>query len=282
MHTAPPEPTIDCHVHVFDPQRFPYAADAWYLPTPAETGTAMQLGQVLDAHQVRHALIVGPNSGYGLDNRCLLNALAQGQGRYKGIAVVRNDASLSELQDLQAQGVVGVAFNVALLGTDFYANTAPLLQRLRDLGLWAQVQVQDEQLVAMNALLLGSGAKVLFDHCGRPNVAAGLAQAGFQTLLQWAATGRACVKLSGCAKFAAQPHPYADARPYVEALIQAFTPQALVWASDWPFLRAPSRIDYGPLRALVNDWFPDEEDRHAVLWDTPKRLFGFAPSHDIN
>ena len=117
------QPRIDCHVHVFDPARFPYADDAWYRPSGGETGTADNLGQVLDAHGVRHALIVGPNSGYGLDNRCLLDALARGEGRYKGIAVVRNDASRTELQDLQAAGVVGVAFNVALLGVDFYRDT---------------------------------------------------------------------------------------------------------------------------------------------------------------
>lgn len=270
------EPAIDCHVHVLDPLRFPYASDAWYLPSPAETGTPALLAQVLNAHHVRHALLVGPNSGYGLDNRCLLDTLAQGAGRYKGIAVVPNNASLTELQDLKAAGVVGVAFNAALLGTAFYADTAPLLQRLRDLDMWAQVQVESDQLLDLNPLLLDSGTKVLFDHCGRPNAAAGLDQAGFQAMLGWASTARACVKLSGCAKFATQPYPYADARLYVDALIDAFTPQALVWASDWPFLRAPARIDYGPLQALARDWLPDATDRRAVLWDTPKRLFGFG------
>jgi predicted TIM-barrel fold metal-dependent hydrolase len=274
----PPETAIDCHVHVLDPLRFPYASDTWYVPTPAETGTPALLAQVLDAHHVQHALLVGPNSGYGLDNRCLLDTLAQGAGRYKGIAVVPNDAGLAELQDLKAAGVVGVAFNAALLGTDFYANTAPLLQRLRDLDMWAQVQVEGDQLVAMNALLQDSGAKVLFDHCGRPKATAGLSQAGFEALLGWGAGGRACVKLSGCAKFATLPYPYADAQPYVNALIEAFTPQALVWASDWPFLRAPARIDYGPLQALVHQWLPNPDDRRAVLLETPQRLFGFAAS----
>lgn len=270
------EPAIDCHVHVFDPLRFPYAPDAWYVPMPAETGTPALLNQVLDAHQVRHALLVGPNSGYGQDNRCLLDTLAQNAGRYKGIAVVKNDAGRMELQDLKAAGVVGVAFNAALLGTPYYADTAPLLQRLRDLDMWVQIQVEKDQLLDLNALLLDSGNKVLFDHCGRPNVAAGVHQAGFQALLNWATTGRACVKLSGFAKFAVQPYPYADAQPYVDALIAAFTPQALVWASDWPFLRAPARIDYGPLLALAHDWLPDAHDRRTVLWDTPKRLFGFG------
>ena len=81
-------PLIDCHVHVLDPERFPFAADTAYRPSGAEIGTPDQLEQLLDAHGIRHALIVGPNSGYGLDNRCLLDALVQGQGRFKGIAVL--------------------------------------------------------------------------------------------------------------------------------------------------------------------------------------------------
>lgn len=267
---------IDCHVHVFDPARFPYAADTWYRPTDAETGTAAQLGHVLDAHGVRHALLVGPNSGYGLDNRCLLDAIAQGQGRYKGIAVVRNDASLGEMQDLQGAGIVGVAMNAALLGVDFYRDTAPLLQRLRDLGLWADVQVEGDQLVAMRPLLDDSGVRLVFDHCGRPVPAAGVGQAGFEALLELGRSGRAVVKLSGYTKCSARPYPHHDARPYIEALIAAFTPSSLVWASDWPYLRAPARIDYGPLLALVMKQLGNDAARQAVLQDTPARLFGFA------
>jgi predicted TIM-barrel fold metal-dependent hydrolase len=269
-------PLIDCHVHVFDPVRFPYAPDAWYVPVGGETGTADQLGQVLDAHGVMHALIVGPNSGYGLDNRCLLGALARGAGRYKGIAVVRNDAGRDELQELQAAGVVGVAFNAALLGVDFYRDCGPLLERLRELNLWAQVQVQADQLVALRPLLQSSGARLLFDHTGRPDPKAGLGQPGFQALLALAETGRACVKLSGHVKVSALPHPHPDVWPYVRELLRVHTPQALVWASDWPFLRAPARIDYGPLVALFEQMLPDADVRRAIGCETPRRLFGFG------
>jgi len=154
---------IDCHVHVLDPERFPYAPDTAYRPAGAETGSREQLGRLLDAHGIAQALIVGPNSGYGLDNRCLLDALAHGGGRYKGVAVVRNDASRAELQDLQAAGIVGAAFNAALLGVDFYRDIAPLLERLRELGLWAQMQVERDQLAALAPMLLDSGARLLFD-----------------------------------------------------------------------------------------------------------------------
>lgn len=267
---------IDCHVHVFDPVRFPYAQDAWYLPSGGEAGTVDNLGQVLDFHGVQHALIVGPNSGYGLDNRCLLDALARGAGRYKGVAVVNNHASRQELQDLQAAGVVGVAFNAALLGVDFYRNTGPLLAHLRELGMWAQVQVQADELVTLQPMLQDSGARLLFDHCGRPTPGAGVGQAGFAALLGLADTGRACVKLSGLTKCSDLPYPYPDAWPYVQALVEAYTPEALVWASDWPFLRAPARIDYGPLVTLFDQLLPDAAARQAVLWDTPRRLFNFG------
>jgi predicted TIM-barrel fold metal-dependent hydrolase len=276
MMTAPTSLRIDCHVHVFDPLRFAYAADTAYAPAGAEIATREQLGHVLDYHGVAHALIVGPNSGYGFDNRCLLDALGHGAGRYKGIAVVRNDASLAELQMLKAAGVVGVALNPALLGVAAYLDAAPLLANVRELDLWVQVQVQGDQLVELRPLLEASGAKVLIDHCGRPNVAAGLAQTGFQALLAMAGNGRTVVKLSGYAKISALPYPYDDLHPYVQALLAAFTPQALVWASDWPFLRAPQRIDYGPQLALFERWVPDSSARQAIMWDTPKRLFGFG------
>jgi predicted TIM-barrel fold metal-dependent hydrolase len=266
---------IDSHVHVIDPARFPYAPDAWYKPIGAEMGTAENLHQVLDAHGISQALLVGPNSGYNLDNRCMLDAIARSAGRFKGVALVRNDASLGELQDLKAQGVIGAAMNVSLLGVEFYNDIAPLLQRLRDLDMFAQMQVQHEQLVELKPMLVDSGAKLLFDHCGRPDPSKGVGQAGFTALLSLAETGRTSVKLSSLGKCSAVQHPYTDAWKFVQALIAAYTPQNLVWASDWPFLRAPARIDYGPILSLFEQLIPNAADRHAIQWETPKRLFGF-------
>jgi predicted TIM-barrel fold metal-dependent hydrolase len=269
---------IDSHVHVIDPARFPYAADAWYKPTGAEIGTTANLHQVLDAHGISKALLVGPNSGYNTDNRCILDAIAHSAGRFKGVALVHNNASLGELQDLKAQGVIGAAMNVSLLGVDFYSNIAPLLQHLRDLDMFAQMQVQHEQLLPLRDMLVDSGAKLVFDHCGRPDPAKGVQQAGFQALLALAETGRASVKLSGFNKASALPHPYPDALQFVHALIDAYTPHNLVWASDWPFLRAPARIDYAPLLKLFEQWVPDAKTRHTIQCETPKRLFGFGVS----
>jgi len=38
------------------------------------------------------------------------------------------------------------------------------------------------------------------------------------------------------------------------------------------------RIDYAPLLTLVERLIPDADERRRVLWDTPRRLFGFEAS----
>lgn len=271
------EPKIDCHVHVFDPARFPYDEHTHYRPMGQETGsTAAQLLQVMDAYGVRHALVVGPNSGYGLDNRCLLDAIARGNGRLKGLAVVTNAATRAELEALKAAGIVGVAWNVTHYGVEYYADGRGLLGRLAALDLFVGVQVEHAQLVPLVPMLVESGARILIDHCGRPTPADGLMEPGFQALLRLAATRRAFVKLSGVVKFAEDPSPHADAQPYLDALVDAFTPDRCLWGSDWPYLRAPCRVDYGVLLKAVERRFPDAADRRSVLWETPNRLFEFA------
>lgn len=272
------EPKIDCHVHVLDPARFPYRADTHYAPAGQEIGTPAQLEQLMDAYGTHHALLVGPNSGYGLDNSCMLDTIARGQGRYKGIAVVANEATCEELQALKRDGVVGVAWNVTHCSVDYYRDAEPLLHKLAALEMFVDIQVEHEQLVPMTPLLVNSGVRILVDHCGRPTVDAGLDGPGFKALLALGATRRAFVKLSGFVKFSCVPAPHEDIGPFVTALVDAFTLDHCLWASDWPYLRAPARVDYGVLLQLVLTLFPNASDRRKLLWDTPRELFGFASS----
>src|SRR5690349_19398696 len=97
-------PIVDCHNHILDPVRFPYGADNRFHPEGPEVNTAAEFIRLLDANGVTHALVVGPNSGYGLDNAALLDVVDKGKGRFKGVAVVRNEASLAELAGLKTRG----------------------------------------------------------------------------------------------------------------------------------------------------------------------------------
>ena len=269
------EPAIDTHVHIFDPEQFPYA-ETHYAPAGQEIGTVDQLRRTHDLHGVRHAVLVGPNSGYGEDNRYLLAALASDPQRFRGFAVAPTGVGRAELERLRAAGVLGVTLNAALLGVEHYADADAQLAALAELDMIADVQVIGDQLLALGPQLQRAGVRVLVDHCGRPEPANGLRDPGFRELLRWGRSGRAVIKLSGFVKFSHQPHPHEDVWPFVRALVDEFGPDRCVWASDWPFLRAPARIDYGPLLALFAEMVPDHADRRRILWDTPHREFGFS------
>lgn len=272
------QPIADCHLHVLDPARFAYDPAAPYLPLPQETAPAAALAAVHAAHGVTHALLVGPTSGYGRDNRCLLDAIARGGGRWRGIALAAPEASEAELTALARAGVVGLRLDLAAHGPGLAERClrAGLFDRMRALGWVLQVQADAHQIPEALPALTAARLLLIFDHCGRPDPAQGLGQRGFAALLAMGGEGTACVKLSGAFRWAggAWPHPVAE--PFAAAILDAFTPARCVWGSDWPFLRAGARIDYGPELALLARWVPDEAARRAILWETPSRLFGFT------
>ncbi|MBV9259944.1 MAG: amidohydrolase family protein [Pseudolabrys sp.] len=270
------ERKIDCHAHVFDPKNFPYGKGIEYKPSGQEIGTTAQLRQVMKTYGVEHALLVQPNSGYGSDNSCMLDAIKHGEGRFKGIAIIDLDADLDTLKDFQRQGIIGAAFNPTFHGNDYYKKSGPLIEKLATLDMFFNLQVEHDQLLMYMPWLEEIPVQILMDHTGRPTPPEGLHQPGFAALLRLARTGRANVKISGYSKFAQVPYPFKDCWPYVRALAEAFTLDHCLWASDWPYLRAPERQDYGPLVELAGLLFPNGAERRKLFWDTPNRLFKFA------
>jgi predicted TIM-barrel fold metal-dependent hydrolase len=141
------EPKIDCHAHVIDPAHFPYGKNIAYKPAGQEIGTTAQFRRVMSCYGVKHALLVQPNSGYEGDNSCLLDAIAKGEGRFKGIAIVDLDTGVTVLKNLQAQGIIGVAINPTFHGNEYYRDTAGLMKRLADLDMFLDLQVENDQFL---------------------------------------------------------------------------------------------------------------------------------------
>jgi predicted TIM-barrel fold metal-dependent hydrolase len=270
------EAKIDCHCHVLDPARFPYDPKSKYLPSGQEVAPVDHFMRVMDLNGVRHALVVGTNSAYGEDLSPVLDAISQGNGRFKGIAVVANDIAGSELERLKASGIVGIAFNGTFYDASYYANTQELLRNLSALDMVLQLQVKEDQLLDFLPMIERTDVRLVIDHCGKPAPMRGVEQPGFQALLQLGRSGRASVKASGFSQFSRERYPYRDVHPFVDALIAAFTLDGCMWGSDWPVLRATERMDYGPLLQLLEHLVPNEPDRKKLLWETPHRVFGFG------
>jgi len=268
---------VDAHAHVLDTAAFPFSNPEGYRPSANEIGTAREFRTVLASHGLTHALVVNPFAGYGTDNRCMLDGIAASGGRWKGVALIEHEASDAHLQMLAEGGVVGARFNTLFSGATSLEGPAGLrlLERIGELGWFAQIYYHDDGLLQLLPVLEKSGIRVVINHCGCPNVDQGLDQPGFQALLELGRRGNAAIKLSGAFRSSRQGWPYHDCDQYVHALIDAFTLDNCVWGSDWPFVRVPHRMDYGPIYQLVKHWLPDVSDRKKVLWDTPARWFGF-------
>lgn len=267
---------VDSHCHVFDAVRFPFAAGASCKPSPSEQGTAEQLAALLDVHRVGRALLVNPTSGYGYDNRCLVDALRAFPARFKGVARVPPDIAESELAKLKVAGVIGIRLDLIADGVGVLHDRAAarLLALVRELGWQVHVQCEKDQLAEAAPFLLDARVPLVVDHCGRPDVARGTSQPGFQALLRLGREGHA-LKLSGPFRFSRRPAPHDDVEPFIAAAIEAFTPRRCVFGSDWPFVRLPERPEYGATLARLRRWIPDDDERGDVLCATPARLFGF-------
>ena len=272
-----PDGATDTHVHVFDPLRFPFAADAAYVPAPAEVGTVEDLAAVLDCAGIRRVVLVNPTSGYGIDNRCMLAALQTLGARARGIARVPLDIDDAALDALARQNVVGVRVDFIGAGSAALADARlpRLLARLADRGLVCVMQGERAQWVDIAPIVAGTPVRVVVDHCGRPDVAAGVGSPAFAALLRLAETGRVAVKLSGPMRFSLRPPPFEDTDPFYAAVVRTFGPDALMWGSDWPFLRSDRRFDYGPSLAHLARVVPDAAARDRILSATPARWFGF-------
>jgi len=267
----------DCHFHIVDPRRFPFAAGRGYQPQPGEVGTFEDFRVCMQQHDIRCGLAVQP-SGYGYDNRALLDAVRRSDGRLKGIAVVPPDIGAAELQQLKMEGIVGVRFNLVDFDPAGLAKNSAvdLLEAVRALDWFVEIQCSAKDFVRTEPLLRRTGVRILIDHLGRPDPRLGPEEAGFKAILALADTGRAVVKLSGAFRESHRSYPFADLDPFVEAILKAYTTENCVWGSDWPFLNIHPKPDYGSTLACLKRWLPDEDQRRRVLWDTPAKLFGFG------
>lgn len=269
---------VDAHAHVYDLARHPFSPSRGFELAANEVGTAEQLACVLDAHGFTHALLVNPLGGYGTDNSCLLQTLRAAKGRFKGVALIADGTPEAEFDRMAEAGVVGLRFNLNFANSP--TLTGPGAERTlalaREHGWFAQVHGRGDDLVDALPALRRSGLRLVIDHCGRPDAAAGLDQPGFRALLELGREGHAAVKLSSVFRFARDGFPYCEADPFVQALVEAFGIERCLWGSDWPFVRAPHRVDHAGLLAAFARWFPAPSDRARILGANAVRWLGFV------
>ncbi|MGK6306313.1 amidohydrolase family protein [Variovorax sp. DT-64] len=266
----------NAHCHVFGPRtRFPYAADATFLPK--EDAPKEQLYALNDRLGLERCVVV-QSACHGFDNRATEDAVASRPSSYRGIALLPTTVQDAELKRLDAAGFRGVRFNfMGHLGRHTpIEDVLSLAARFAPLGWHLQIHGDPALLTDLGPALRRCPTPVVIDHIGRIDAARGMDQPDFQALLKLMADERFWVKVSGMDRITRLGPPYADAQPFARTLVAEFGDR-VVWGNDWPHPNhAGPEPDEQQLVDLIDEIAPTETARHALMVRNPERLYHFG------
>ena len=262
----------DSHAHVFGERaKYGYADDRQYTPPP------VFLNDYLAMHDtVGFARGVVVQSGvHGTNNSVIVDAIAQSNGRLRGIALLREDITDAELDALDKAGVRGFRANlVAKIGVQFEA-AKKLAARVARLGWHAQFLMDIENFPDFDRIAAEFPSAMMIDHMGRPDPVRGVNAPGFQSLIRALKSGRVWTKLSAPYRTSRAPIPYDDLNLFAHALVAA-APDQLVFGTDWPHVMMEGDMpNTGTLVEQLAVWAPDADIRKKILVDNPARLYRF-------
>ncbi len=276
------QPGCDSHFHVFGPlDRYPVGSELRYEPPFAPLKDYLTHARALGLGRY---VFVQP-SAYGRDNACMLDAMRElPAAERRGVVDVDEDAPDALLAEMHALGVRGVRINVRPiepqhpgLAEALRPRIDRLATRLAELGWHLDFLLPGWLTEQLLPVLRDLPVPFSIAHMGMFQAADGVANPGFQGLLDLLRTGRghAWVKLTGQYRISKRDD-YADIAPMARALLAA-APNRLLYGSDYPHL---SFAQHGTERlfALLKEWFPDPTDQRRVLVDNPAELYGFGPA----
>jgi predicted TIM-barrel fold metal-dependent hydrolase len=268
---AVPPLACDAHCHVFGPAaRFPYAATRRYTPEDKPK-------EVLAALHARLGLgraVIVQASCHGTDNRAMVDALRAAPERLRGVAMIDDDTTDAELQEMAEAGVRGIRFNFikALGGGPDMRVFHRAADRARPLGWHMVMQLQGDGVREMEDVIRALRMPVVIDHMGRVDPALGVEGPAFRALLGLLREDRIWVKLSGAERMTRSP--FTEALPFARALLAA-APDRALWGTDFPHPNLATPVDEMELLNLVPEFAPGPEDRQRLLVDNPAMLYGF-------
>jgi len=273
-----PPDSCDAHCHVLGPADvFPYAPDRTFTPLDAPKEQLRALHADLG---LARAVIV-QSSCHGHDHSVLLDALRSGDGQLRGVALIGETTTRSDVEELHRAGVRAFRLNFLphLRTPPTRAEIDSVLERVDGLGWAAQLHVRGEEIAALEGLVRTLPGRAVVDHIGRVDLTAGRDGPALRSLRALLDSGDVWVKVSGVDRVSRQGPPYADAVALAAELV-AFAPQRVVWGTDYPHVNiAGDAPDDGLLVDLVERIAPDPAHLLRLMVDNPAELFDFPPTH---
>lgn len=269
---APPG-AVDAHCHVFGPaSRFPYAPERKYTPVDAPKEKLFALRDFLGFDKN----VIVQASCHGKDNAALIDALVNSNNKARGIAVVGEDITDTELKSMHAAGVRGVRFNFVKRLVDFTPRDVleRIAARVAPLGWHIVVYFEMPDLPELEPFFTSLPTVVVVDHMGRPDVKKGVQHPEFQRYLSLLDKHRNIWSKVSCPeRLTAQGAPYDDVVPFAQTLVERFSDRVL-WGTDWPHPNMPVEApDDGVLVDVIPKIARNAPLQQSLLVDNPMRLY---------
>jgi len=277
-----PAGACDCHTHIHgDPKKFPWYAGRVYTPEMALPSEMSALHKKL---HIQRVVIVTP-SVYGTDNSATLYGMQARGNNARGVAVIDNRTTESELDTLQMLGMRGIRLNLSTGGTNDPTigrrQLQTALERMKKRNWHVQVNTNLAMITAMKDIVAAAPVPVVFDHYGNAKEELGTGQPGFSDLVDLVRSGKAYVKISVTA---GPRQNYGYFTPLAQMLIAANVDRIL-WGTNWPHPNSAGgstekvtplwQVDDGLVFNLLPVWAPDPAVRRKILVDNPAKLYGF-------
>jgi L-fuconolactonase len=266
---------IDPHVHVWkhDP-KYPFAAGAH---VPDRDATPEMLLDLMKANGVSKTVIIQVIH-YKYDNSYLADVLKRFPETFHGVCRVDplDPAAPDHLSRLTAQGFRGVRLSPSGEASgDWFRGPLmpPLWQRCSELKVPMTVLAPITRMPDVAALLEKlPDLTVVIDHMAdcpidQPDE--------LEKLIALKRYPHLFVKISHTWSISKQPYPWLDAQQYVKRLYDAYGPERLMWATDWPIVEGHST--YARALSVVRDEmkFLSAADKEWILSKTIERVWPF-------
>lgn len=267
---------IDPHVHVWKHDAaYPFAEGA---KVPARDATPEMLLELMKSNGVTKTVIIQVIH-YRYDNNYLASVLKQYPQYFKGVARVDplDPNSPDHLSRLVEQGFRGVRLSPAgnESGDWIRGELMPQLwKRCSDLKVPMTVLAPITRMPDIGVLAdKFPDLTIVIDHMADCPVDQ---PKELDKLIALRRHPRLFVKVSHTWSLSRQPYPWLDAQEHVKRLHQAFGPQRLMWATDWPIIEN-SNAKYSQALTVVRDdmKFLNGQDKSWMLSKSIEQVWPF-------
>lgn len=270
-----PAGSWDTHFHVIGPPHlYNHRASHSQYAIPCPVEHYLMVAEVLGFER---GVLVQPRV-HSQDLRIVLDTLDKTEGRLRGMICADSNFDDGDLTALHAAGVRGM--RVELRGGHGSYDEAAFKKTVAQAARmnWPiSLHVDPTSVIELADVIRRLPVITIIENYCQVDARNGLDQPALRTMLDLAGEPHVWLKCASAYRLMRNGASYEQVLPIARA-VHARVPDKSIWGTDWPHGSAfkPGQIpNDGDLVDMLLDFVPDQDVRHKLLVDNPKRLFDF-------